>query len=108
MSLLEVWLHTLVASCASKVFVVLILPDPLSSQGLWALPLCPGSPDLQAVPWGKGVSEGREDQTSASTLSGIRFVVSTSVDGGLGARVVCLRNWKNGVPVPTAMAASYL
>ena len=59
MSLLEMWLHTLVvASCASKVFVFLILPEPLSSQGLWALPLCPGSPDLQAVTWGKGVSEG--------------------------------------------------
>lgn len=116
------WLYLRVDFPAFSVFVRSVAPYPccfLCLQGLCCLDSARatvitgivGSPLVPRIPWfasctmGEGSQWGkRQDQTSASTLSGVRFVVSTSADGGLGARVVCLRNWRNGVPVPTAMA----
>ena len=59
---------------------------------------------------GEGSQCGRsQDQTSASTMSGVRCVVSATVDGGLGARVVsALATGRMGSQSPLLQQPSYL
>ena len=101
------WLYLRVDFPAFNVFVRGVAPYPcccfLYLQGLCCLDSAKatlitgivGSPLVPRIPWfasctmGEGSQWGRrQDQTSASTMSGIRFAVSTSADGSLEARVV--------------------